>query len=62
MSTDHKPVSEKEKKRITNAGSTVQFGRINGSLAVSRAFGDKMYKEDNLDPASRTVTCVCHVF
>ena len=39
MSVDHKPLSEKEKKRITNAGSTVQFGRINGSLAVSRAFG-----------------------
>lgn len=41
---DHKPVLEKEKERIQNAGGSVMIQRVNGSLAVSRALGDFDYK------------------
>eukprot|EP01111_Echinosteliopsis_oligospora_P015331 TRINITY_DN6033_c0_g2_i1.p1 TRINITY_DN6033_c0_g2~~TRINITY_DN6033_c0_g2_i1.p1 ORF type:complete len:667 (-),score=102.00 TRINITY_DN6033_c0_g2_i1:183-2183(-) len=41
----HTPTDEGEKQRITSAGGMVVFGRLFGSLAVSRAFGDKDYKE-----------------
>ena len=33
-----------EKKRIESLGGMVQFGRVGGLLAVSRAFGDFEYK------------------
>ena len=35
---DHKPLSENE--RIVNNGGQVIYGRVNGSLSVSRALGD----------------------
>lgn len=35
---DHKP--DREKERIENVGGSVMLGRVNGQLAVSRAFGD----------------------
>jgi protein phosphatase 1B len=44
-SEDHKPSSEKESKRIYEAGGHVQIGRVNGNLAVSRALGDFVYKD-----------------
>ncbi|CAI2354384.1 unnamed protein product [Caenorhabditis sp. 36 PRJEB53466] len=45
---DHKPYLEKERKRIEDAGGSVMIQRINGALAVSRAFGDYDYKEHPL--------------
>jgi len=39
---DHKPDGEID--RITRAGGNVVAGRVNGSLAVSRAFGDNYLK------------------
>jgi serine/threonine protein phosphatase PrpC len=45
LSTDHKPDNAAEKARIEAAGGTVVSGRINGSLAVARAFGDPPYKD-----------------
>lgn len=42
---DHKPTMESERKRIREAGGSVMIGRVNGSLAVSRALGDFEYKE-----------------
>jgi len=45
LSFDHKPLNEKEKERIIRSGNFVEFGRVNGSLAVSRAFGDFTYKD-----------------
>lgn len=41
---DHKPSDAIERTRIENAGGFVMRDRINGMLAVSRAFGDSDYK------------------
>ncbi|STX29466.1 Protein phosphatase 2C [Legionella beliardensis] len=41
----HKPTQAKEKQRIEEVGGTVIWGRVNGSLAVSRAIGDKSLKK-----------------
>jgi len=58
MSEDHKPSDEKERKRIENAGGHVQWKRVNGDLAVSRALGDFQYKNRPDLPASeQKVTC-----
>mmetsp|Transcript_97814 Transcript_97814/g.277255 ORF Transcript_97814/g.277255 Transcript_97814/m.277255 type:complete len:640 (-) Transcript_97814:185-2104(-) len=40
LSLDHKPDREDEKRRIEDAGAFVSWGRVNGRLALSRAFGD----------------------
>ncbi|GKC07958.1 probable protein phosphatase 2C 60 [Tanacetum coccineum] len=39
LSKDHKPDLEVEKERIYKAGGYIQFGRVNGSLNLSRAIG-----------------------
>ncbi|EPY41152.1 protein phosphatase [Angomonas deanei] len=44
MTEDHKPNNEKERIRIEECGGRVEANRVDGSLAVSRAFGDKDYK------------------
>ncbi|KAI7892120.1 phosphatase 2C-like domain-containing protein [Mucor mucedo] len=44
LSEDHKPGNPKETERITNAGGHVEFGRVNGNLALSRALGDFEFK------------------
>ncbi|KAF8785732.1 uncharacterized protein LOC129958849 [Argiope bruennichi] len=45
LSKDHRPDDLEERIRITNAGGTVsQDGRINGSLNLSRGFGDFRFK------------------
>jgi serine/threonine protein phosphatase PrpC len=44
LSYDHKPNDELERKRIESAGGCVQWKRVDGDLAVSRAFGDFQYK------------------
>ncbi len=40
LSHDHKPENPDETARIVNSGGYVQHNRVNGVLAVSRAFGD----------------------
>jgi serine/threonine protein phosphatase PrpC len=40
LSFDHKPDNEGELKRIENAGHMVEDSRVDGNLALSRAFGD----------------------
>ena len=40
LSEDHKPDNFYEIKRIRAAGHTVEFSRVDGALALSRAFGD----------------------
>ena len=40
LSVDHKPGDMLERARIENAGGFVEFNRVNGNLALSRAVGD----------------------
>ena len=40
LSKDHKPSNELEEQRIVAAGGSVQFDRVDGNLATSRALGD----------------------
>ena len=49
---DHKPENYVERERIEAAGGYVMYNRINGDLAVSRAFGDFQFKCAKL-PESR---------
>jgi len=55
-SFDHKPTNEEERKRIEEAGGSVQMSRVDGQLALSRAFGDRMLKTLHLPPEKRKVT------
>lgn len=43
-SVDHHPNNKEEADRITNAGGVIIDNRVNGQLAVSRAFGDFTFK------------------
>lgn len=46
-----------EKNRITAAGGFVDFGRVNGNLALSRAIGDFEFKKSaELPPEQQIVT------
>eukprot|EP00095_Tigriopus_kingsejongensis_P006602 snap_masked-scaffold634_size121673-processed-gene-0.10 protein:Tk06602 transcript:snap_masked-scaffold634_size121673-processed-gene-0.10-mRNA-1 annotation:"protein phosphatase 2c" len=50
LSVDHKPQDEKEHDRILAAGGFVEFNRVNGNLALSRAFGDFSFKNNDSLP------------
>lgn len=57
LSRDHKPQNEGEKARIVAAGGFVDFGRVNGNLALSRAIGDFEFKKKaELPPEQQIVT------
>lgn len=57
LSFDHKPQNEGEKARISAAGGFVDFGRVNGNLALSRAIGDFEFKKcADLAPEQQIVT------
>eukprot|EP00930_Biecheleria_cincta_P083639 TRINITY_DN73172_c0_g1_i1.p1 TRINITY_DN73172_c0_g1~~TRINITY_DN73172_c0_g1_i1.p1 ORF type:complete len:534 (+),score=98.24 TRINITY_DN73172_c0_g1_i1:173-1603(+) len=55
LTTDHKPDLDSERARIEAAGGTVEIvsgvARVNGDLAVSRAFGDAQHKQCATLPA-----------
>jgi protein phosphatase 1B len=53
MSYDHKPFDTAERDRIEAAGGTVQWKRVDGDLAVSRALGDFQYKTSDELPAEQ---------
>lgn len=46
LSVDHKPNNEIELKRISEGGGFVEFNRVNGNLALSRAVGDFVFKRN----------------
>lgn len=59
LSTDHKPHSANEKRRIEEAGGYVSMKRVDGDLAVSRGLGDFRYKDDSgLPPDLQKVSCI----
>ncbi|KAK3728856.1 hypothetical protein QZH41_020234, partial [Actinostola sp. cb2023] len=47
LSYDHKPSNEEETRRIIAAGGWVEFNRVNGNLALSRALGDFCFKKND---------------
>lgn len=70
LTTDHKPDHPDERARIERTGGTVEFvqgvPRVNGDLAVSRAFGDEQHKKSgptlaeqpvSADPEFTDITC-----
>jgi len=59
LSHDHKPTDTKERDRIVAAGGMVQIGRVDGQLALSRAFGDRALKVPMT--GDRTARKVCAV-
>lgn len=57
LSYDHKPNNELETKRILAAGGWVEFNRVNGNLALSRALGDFVFKKNETKkPEEQIVT------
>ncbi|KAF8517426.1 PP2C-domain-containing protein [Hysterangium stoloniferum] len=57
LSYDHKPQNEVETSRITAAGGFIEFGRVNGNLALSRAIGDFEFKKNySLSPERQIIT------
>ncbi|KAJ3309595.1 Protein phosphatase 2C 2 [Boothiomyces sp. JEL0838] len=65
LSFDHKPSNQGrvqlmigEYNRIVAAGGFVEFGRVNGNLALSRAIGDFEFKSNpDKSPEEQAVTC-----
>ncbi|KAI9282651.1 phosphatase 2C-like domain-containing protein [Sporodiniella umbellata] len=55
LSYDHKPTDQTEMDRIQKAGGFVEFGRVNGNLALSRAIGDFEFKQSEHLPAEEQV-------
>ncbi|KAK4488890.1 hypothetical protein RD792_004680 [Penstemon davidsonii] len=55
LSKDHKPDLDVEKNRILEAGGYVQYGRVNGSLNLSRAIGDMELKQNKSLPAEKQI-------
>jgi protein phosphatase 2C family protein 2/3 len=57
LSFDHKPYNKGEQARIFRAGGWVEFNRVNGNLALSRAIGDFNFKRNpDLPQAEQIVT------
>jgi integrin-linked kinase-associated serine/threonine phosphatase 2C len=72
LSKKHSPTDPEETKRIKDLGGMVMFGRVFGTLAVSRSLGDMEFKEDalfvspemyasqhNLDRSDRAIVLAC---
>ncbi|KAF8627479.1 hypothetical protein AX17_006291 [Amanita inopinata Kibby_2008] len=65
LSFDHKPTNETERARICAAGGFIDYGRVNGNLALSRALGDFEFKKNYaLGPEQQIITAdpdiTCH--
>ncbi|KAH8741897.1 hypothetical protein FG386_003024 [Cryptosporidium ryanae] len=57
LSHDHKPELPMENERILKAHGTVENGRVDGNLNMSRTLGDLQYKSDEtLTPKEQKIT------
>jgi len=56
LTNDHKPSIPFERERIINSGGQITQGRVQGTLAVARAFGDIEYKDKSTFGAG-VLTC-----
>ncbi|CAL8079425.1 unnamed protein product [Calicophoron daubneyi] len=48
LTRDHNPVDYEERQRIQATGASVQNGRVNSVLEVSRSFGDYQFKKQGV--------------
>lgn len=55
LSLDHKPNNENELKRIRAGGGWVEYNRVNGNLALSRALGDFVFKRNTKKKAEEQI-------
>lgn len=55
LSRDHKPTLKDERARIEAAGGFVEYKRVNGNLALSRALGDFMFKRNDHKSAQEQI-------
>ena len=55
LSNDHKPNDPLEMERIVSAGGYVEFNRVNGNLALSRALGDFIFKTEDELPQNKQI-------
>lgn len=55
LSNDHKPHMAEEYERIRAAGGWVEFNRVNGNLALSRALGDFIFKRNTNKTAEEQI-------
>lgn len=55
LSFDHKPSNDEETRRIVAAGGWVEFNRVNGNLALSRALGDFCFKKNGQKSAEEQI-------
>lgn len=55
LSNDHKPMNPEESTRIYKAGGWVEFNRVNGNLALSRALGDYIFKRNDEKPPEQQI-------
>lgn len=62
LTKDHKPNTPAERLRIEKANHTVFRSRVDGQLAISRAFGNRMYKDNKALPLQKqAVTAFCDI-
>ncbi|KAL4002907.1 putative protein phosphatase 2C T23F11.1 [Acanthocheilonema viteae] len=59
LSFDHKPANENETRRIVAAGGWIEFNRVNGNLALSRALGDFAFKKNDHKSAEEQIVTAC---
>jgi protein phosphatase 2C family protein 2/3 len=59
LSYDHKPNNELEARRIVAAGGWVEFNRVNGNLALSRALGDFVFKKNEDKRPEEQIVTAC---